>query len=59
MKEKTKVKKMYILNGGSFLYDTGMMQYSGSHGDAGQRTHPRSAGFDHRAPGKRVLSVGI
>ena len=25
MKEKTKVNKMYILNG-SFLYDTGMMQ---------------------------------
>ena len=26
MKEKTRVKKMYILDGGSFLYDRGMMQ---------------------------------
>jgi hypothetical protein len=26
MKEKTKVKKMYILDGGSFLNEKGMMQ---------------------------------
>jgi len=26
MKEKTKVKKMYILDSGSFLYGRGMMQ---------------------------------
>ncbi len=27
MKEKTKVKRMYILDGGSFLYNTGMMLF--------------------------------
>lgn len=27
MKEKTKVKAMYILDGGSFMYDVGMMQW--------------------------------
>ncbi len=27
MKQKTKVRQMYILDGGNFLYETGMLKY--------------------------------